>query len=238
MAGVFGPQMPCWSGVDGPWARLQQIATELPDVPWHTCVPRLQQPQLAQSSSVLHGTPAPVVLVVEAPGVVVVLPNVVELPKSVVVGNAETAEPQHTGKPVSLHVRRQHVLRFRLQLRVARRRQAFCRFAGQSASRGSAAAQAATSSRQSVPHCLHAFEAAAALRDVVAGAADATTSANKSTLRMRRPYRRRARRDKSPIGRRSAPCPHRRATQDGSTGFSFPEAYGDAGAASDPPPRA
>jgi hypothetical protein len=138
------------------------------------------------------------VVVVEAPGVVVVLPIVVELPKSVVVGNGETADPQQTGWPVSLQVRRQQVFRLRLQVRVARRWQADCRLAGQSARRGSAAAHAATSSRQSVRHCLHAFDAAAASRDVMGTVASQTSSAKRSAGRMSSPYRRNASGDKYP----------------------------------------
>jgi hypothetical protein len=193
----LGPQAAWESGVDPP-EGLQQTMALLP--PTQVCVSRLQQPQVAQSASVLHAA-APVVLVVEAPGVVVVLPNVVELPASVVVGNGETAEPQHTGSPVSLQVRRQHLFRFRLQLRVARRRQADCRFVGQSARRGSAAAHAARCSRQSVRHCLHAFDAASASRDIVGTLASPMRSMRNSTFRMWRPYPHPVRSDKYPIRR-------------------------------------
>lgn len=150
--GVLGPQAFGWTEVGGRPEMLQQIVVELPVAPLHTPLCWVQQPHVGQSASVVHGmSPLPMVVVVEPPvtAVVVVAPKIVV----VVVGRDDVAEPQHTTRPVFRHVRRQHFFRLRLQALVARRRQKACRLAEHFASRGSAAAHAATSSRQTVLHC-------------------------------------------------------------------------------------
>jgi hypothetical protein len=181
-AGVFGPQMSCSSTVGGPWA-LQQFAADGPVAPPHVWLFRLQHPHVGQSASVLHADPPPatVVVVVEPPVSVVVVassPSVV-----VVVPRGEIAEPQQTTSPLLRQVRMQHVLRLRLQVWVARRRQNFRRLTEQVASRGSAAAQDATVSRHDVRHCRQTgFGFAAAVTKASGGPSNIATT-NMSDVR-------------------------------------------------------
>jgi hypothetical protein len=136
---------------------LQQIVVEGPVGPPHVWLLRLQQPQEAQSESVAHEI-APdgiVVLVVELVAAVDVV--VVSAADVVVVGTGEVADPQQTTWPVSRHVLRQHFFRLRLQDRAARRRQNFCRLAGQVARRGSVWTHSAISAGHWVRQARQAF---------------------------------------------------------------------------------
>jgi hypothetical protein len=149
--GLFGPH--CGAGVPG---DAQHWVTLEPEAPPHVWLARSQHWHVGQSASEAHPPPDGVVVVVEPPGTVVVEPEPPGLPR--LGGTADVAEPQHWTRPVSSHQRSQHVCRFRLQSRLARRTHAFRRFAGHVASRGSAATHAVSVSlRHCVRHGRHVF---------------------------------------------------------------------------------